>query len=383
MERLYRYVKSHSWASGLGAAVLAIGEALWAHLAGILRGRRRLIERPADVLGWDDWPTHLGVAVRIPFPEHVAHSAAPRSVYAVDPVMFREGMEQRIDPGFVASIDGGYVWRDGVVMLSSGEVIEESILVPSRNPLSPDVRLPRPIPFPGSLCVLSTSYGRGFYHWVFDSMARLAIVEAAGIEPDGFVVNYKHLPFQREWLQAMGLGPDRVHSSLELPFALADQVILTQIPGRDGLIPRYAVDFLRRKLRELSPDRDRGPARIYISRGNAASRRLANEDEVARVLSSWGFETVALETIPLAHRSRLLGDAEIFLCPDGAGLTSMLFCGPDTKVIEMLTHRQHEPFGFHLSNRLGLEYFYVLGDSGHIDIEVLEATLEMAVASLA
>lgn len=384
MDKLYRYVKSRRWASSIGAAALSAFETLWAHFIGLVRRGHRPPQKPDGSTELKTWSSSEAVVgIEIPFEEHMAENSPPNSIYESDPEMFRQGWTQRIEAGFVASIARGYVWRDGAVLLPDGTLLEESILVPHRHPLVRGARLPRAIPFEGSLGVISSTYGRGFYHWVFDSLARLALLEAAGTSPDALVVNYKHLPFHDEWLQALGVDMGTVYSGVELPFVRPDQVILSQIPGRDGVIPEYAVDYLRRKLRGPRDRSMSGPKRVFVSRRQAARRRVANEPEIERVLSHYGFVSIALESIPLAERSALLSDAEVFLCPDGAGLTNMLFCNEQVKVIELFTHRATEPFGWSLSNRLGLDYHYVLGDPdqpGYVRPNDLEETIELALS---
>jgi len=386
MDRLYRYVKSRRWASSFGASSLSVFETLWSHFIGFVKRGQPPPRAPDGATALSVWATSESVvAFKVPFEEHVSENSSPNSIYAADPAMFQQGWTQRIEAGFVASIAGGYVWRDGAVLLPDGTLLEESLLVPPRHPLVRGARLPRATRWEGSLGVLSSTYGRGFYHWVFDSLARLAIMEAADVRPNAFIVNYTHLPFQVEWLQALGLDLNSVHSSIELPFVRPDQVIVTQIPGRDGVIPEYAVEYLRRKLRGGGDRSKKGPRRVFVSRRQAARRRVANEAEIEKVLSNYGFVSIALETIPLKERSELLSDAEIFLCPDGAGLTNMLFCDERVKVIEMFTHRANEPFGWSLSNRLGLPYHYVLGDPdrpGHVRPDDIEQTIELALSKI-
>lgn len=383
MQRLYRYVKSHRWASNLGARVLSAAETVWAHIKGMARG----IDRPTAP-NWttvlEDWASNDAVVTfEVPFKEHVQVNTPPRSIYEADPDMFAESLTQVVEPGFMATIADGFVWRDGAVILSDGSLLEESLLLPELHPLVQGIRLPKAARFDGSLGVLSTTYGRGFYHWVFDSLARLAIMDALDARPDAYVVNFRHLPFHSEWLQALGVDKDKVYSSLQLPFVRPKQALVTQIPGRYSAIPAYVAEFLHRKLADHGDRATSGPKRIYVSRKQAARRRLANESEVEELLGSLGFETVVLEDVPLIERSSLLRSAELFLCPDGAGLTNMLFCNENTKVIELFTHRRAELFGWNLSNRLGLEYYYLMGDAeriGRLPPQELADTIELALS---
>lgn len=382
VERIYRYVKSHRWASSLGSSLLALLETAWGHVVGLARGGTPPPARSTGATPLPEWAADDSVLeFAVPFEETTEVNSPPSSIYPADPPMFSESGSQVSETGFVAEIADGLVWRDGAVLLPNGTLVEESILVPERHPLVQGSRLPRAQSFDGRLGVLSTTYGRGFYHWVFDSMARLALMETVD-PPDAYVVNFKNLAFQSEWLQALGIDLAKVYSGVQLPFVRADRVVLTQIPGRYSKIPGYVADFLSRHLRTTgSPGT--GPKRVFVTRKQAARRRLVNEDEIDSILDQHGFESVALETVPLAERPALLSSAEIFLCPDGAGMTNMLFCNDATKVVELFTHRRAEPFGWNLSNRLGLPYYYIMGDEGQpgrIRPDELIATLELVLS---
>ncbi|HBW56875.1 MAG TPA: hypothetical protein DEF27_03370, partial [Oscillatoriales bacterium UBA8482] len=51
----------------------------------------------------------------------------------------------------------------------------------------------------------------------------------------------------------------------------------------------------------------------------------------------WGVVPVELETLSVAEQARLFAHAKVIIAPHGAGLTNLMFCSPETIVIELVS----------------------------------------------
>lgn len=100
-----------------------------------------------------------------------------------------------------------------------------------------------------------------------------------------------------------------------------------------------------------------------ISRSDACSRRIVNEDEIISLLSDFDFERVELSTLSFYQQVQLFRCAEIVIAPHGAGLANIIF---STQVILLEVHASgHEvrPDFYHLASAVGCKYFAAVESS--------------------
>ena len=104
-------------------------------------------------------------------------------------------------------------------------------------------------------------------------------------------------------------------------------------------------------------------SKIYISRGRAPRRKLANEAECIAVLERYGFKTVYFEEHSFEQQVKIALDAQYLISNHGAGLTNMLFMKSGGRVFEL--RQKGDAFNncyFALASALQLKYFYQLCD---------------------
>jgi hypothetical protein len=181
----------------------------------------------------------------------------------------------------------------------------------------------------GRVAVLNTRFSHNFYHWMIDILPRLAALRRLGVEADYYLIDCLS-PFQQSVLASLGIASRQLiqpHCRLLLE---ADELIVPSLPTP------ACIRELGRMLAEGLGVVGRGSRRIYISRRKTGTRTIQNEDELERLLESFGFETHYMETYPLAKQGQILADAEIVVAPHGAGLANLLFARPGAQVIEIV-----------------------------------------------
>jgi capsular polysaccharide biosynthesis protein len=106
-----------------------------------------------------------------------------------------------------------------------------------------------------------------------------------------------------------------------------------------------------------------GKNRIYISRSNAAYRKVLNEDILFDVLKNYRFDMLHPEGLSLADQVKMFSMAGTLMSIHGAGLTNCIFMHPVSKVVEL---RRREGRGtnvgyWHLADSLNHQFYYYNG----------------------
>jgi capsular polysaccharide biosynthesis protein len=79
----------------------------------------------------------------------------------------------------------------------------------------------------------------------------------------------------------------------------------------------------------------KGWRRLYVSRADAAARRVVNEAEVMALLEPHGFETIVPGQLPYDAQIAAFKQASHVIAPHGAGLSHLVLCPPDAHVLEI------------------------------------------------
>ena len=99
---------------------------------------------------------------------------------------------------------------------------------------------------------------------------------------------------------------------------------------RIGALSPRALRFLRERV-PVGPEKRGG--RIFLGRKTMKWRRLLNEDEISRYLSSVGFETVYIEDMTAEQQIILFQGAEWIVAPNGSSILNLIFSNPAAKIL--------------------------------------------------
>ncbi|MEM1169956.1 MAG: tetratricopeptide repeat protein [Cyanobacteria bacterium P01_H01_bin.35] len=218
----------------------------------------------------------------------------------------------------------------------------------------------------GKVAVLSVLSGNVYFHWMVDLLPRIEILRQ-GInleEIDWFVVNDYQQPFQRETLKSLGIREEKILASDRHPHIQAEELVVPSYPSYLGWLQPWGLKFLREVfLRGVTNNKSYFSERIYIGRGNARYRRVMNEADVVEILSQLGFTYVTPESMSLENQIATFAHANIIVAPHGSGLTNIVFCNPGTKVIELFSPHYLRYYYWHISQLLGLEHYFLIGET--------------------
>lgn len=252
----------------------------------------------------------------------------------------------------------------------------------------------------GTVVVLTMSCDICYSHWIYNILARLALVESQGIEYDWIYVAYDK-QYMKESLALWGINPEKIIQPFkENEYIQADELIipshigirtpephqypLTWVPMQEysniwntdpkityipfntinpliDIYPKnvsikdifiyrnplcgsyyapWAIEYISKKLSStVTPPNKYLSKKFFISRKDATLRKTTNEDELFELLKPYGFERYVLGQMPLAEQIALFQQAECIVAAHGTGLMNLIFCKPGTTVIEIYQGR--------------------------------------------
>ncbi|MGB3514239.1 MAG: glycosyltransferase 61 family protein [Microcoleaceae cyanobacterium] len=300
---------------------------------------------------------------------------------------FRFGNQIKLPATFVAIIPEGRFWIDETnfktaIITSENQENQESKILGDVSPQFPILSPGSPENYPskhsifslktlpqiqniqGTVAVLSGIFNNNYFHWMFDILPRIELLRQSGINfknIDKFLINHQ-LPFQKETLKILDIPEAKIIDTEKHQHIQATKLIVPSFPGCVAWMPKWACDFLRTEFLNLAETSDKID-RIYISRKQANNRRIINEDEIINLLTKFGFKSVTLESMSVKKQASLLANAKVVISAHGGGLTNLVFCHPGTKVIEIFSPNYIYSCYWLISNLVGLEYYYLLGEN--------------------
>ena len=204
-----------------------------------------------------------------------------------------------------------------------------------------------------------------YYHFLYDALARLQVLEEAlpGAEVDAVVVPHR-AGYQRQLLELAGVTGPFLQPRRGLTYR-ADRLLVPSTPNQDLAAPRSAVTWLREHLK--ASGRSDTPRRVFVTRGDVPhSRRYVQEAELRPWLERHGFAVVDPGALGVQEQIDLFANAEVVVGPHGAGLANITFCQPGARVLELFAATY-----VHLGLRNivgaveGVDYHYLVADGRH------------------
>ncbi len=214
--------------------------------------------------------------------------------------------------------------------------------------------------------------GSSHFQWVFESLARLWVIEQQPELQDlPLIVQASLTCWQEELLQLLGYGPDQ---RIEVP---ADAMLecrelhAASMVTVGHFISPVAIQHLRRELaRRIAPAID-APRRIYLSRQGAATRRLANEAELLPLLEQHGFVAVDAQGMSAAEQLALFQSAEFILGVEGAALVNLLIAPAHARVGVIVARGLYQPRHYYVSAPIGHDFTYLCAEPDYASHAVL------------
>lgn len=201
-------------------------------------------------------------------------------------------------------------------------------------------------------------------HFLLDQVSRFSLLNSAGIDCKNveYIGPQISAKFQMEILDVLGIRSDQFLPTKDVwayscrRLYIPDNVATAYVhPAQLG--DTWALDFLRSTFlanRGESPDMT--PERLYVARNAGIGRSIKNEPELLTLLGQYGFRTVYSEKLSFSEQAKLFSRSSHVLGPHGAGLTNIVFCPKNAKVLELFHPFYASDAYYYIARGLGLNY---------------------------
>lgn len=267
----------------------------------------------------------------------------------------------------------------------------------------------------GKVAVITLEADTCYGHWIYNILGRLALLEKHGIEYDWLYVAYDK-PYMKETLTMLGIDPNKIITPFnENHYIQADELIIpshigvrtpeqdqyrlnwiplefyakkwnfnnpkidgnTMASTYDSLPPSYVpinnyffhsiplcgvylsqwlINYLQTKFLPFTQEKAyHFSEKVFISREKAFIRKIVNEDEIFSLFKAKGFKKYILEEMPFIEQIALFNQAKIIVAATGSSLINLVFCKPNTTIVEIFQARCEACF-YYLSQQLKLDH---------------------------
>lgn len=236
--------------------------------------------------------------------------------------------------------EGGILTQEGYIVEDIQTSLRDQHHLQNKNR---DLNSENPLFFRGKLAVIASAGSENWYHWLLQVLPRLIILKAAELEFDRIYINNLKYPWQWASLEAVldycQIDPSKILIVNGDVIIQAEELLLPSvpfIPVKDTPLPAWLVKTLRAIFLEKQelPSIE-APKKIYVSRKNAALRRIRNEEALIELLEGFGFQSVELEKLSPQEQALMFSQAQYIVGPHGSAFANLIFAEPGYTLVEI------------------------------------------------
>ncbi len=217
----------------------------------------------------------------------------------------------------------------------------------------------------------------GYFHWLTETLPRIIIAKESGYSfPVVFPENANRNLFFVDSIAALGID--------SIFYSYKETIQLNTLVAPSHLQPAQCDPNQIKKVRDCFRNYDNAitstgnKKRIYISRTIAQRRFIRNENELEKLLASFGFETIHMEKLSFSQQRKLMAETEVLISNHGAGLTNMIFLPENSTIIELKANADDiNNCFFNLARALDHRYYYTINPSDNKMIQRANITVDL------
>ena len=194
--------------------------------------------------------------------------------------------------------------------------------------------------------VQGASGNSNYFHWMFDILPRLIILEKYYNLND---INFFYCPQIKPWqlstLSIFNIGADKLINSNSHRHIQADKVLAVSHPWYSkGLIlneaknlPRWIINEINLKFEKFGK-KFKCNDKIFIDRRESKYNhcQIINDEEIKTYLRKKGFTVYRVGELNFFEQIYLFQNAKIVIGAHGAAFTNLIFCKENTKVLDII-----------------------------------------------
>jgi|LauGreSBDMM110SN_4_FD.fasta_scaffold08530_3 capsular polysaccharide biosynthesis protein len=215
-----------------------------------------------------------------------------------------------------------------------------------------------------SYILTTDEWSKNYCHFLWEALSKLIDLKKSA--PDATLVlqkSYLKIDFMVKALEAFGCKAENVkvipkRSHLRVKNLSFIPCINIATAGyydylKFSEISQTLVSYYQEKLKTNYGER------IYISRSDPkknTARKIANEDELVKMLAKQGFKTVYMENFSFLEQISIMNFARYIVAPHGAGITNVMFAKKDSFLFELVNKRWEKTCFAEMCERMAINY---------------------------
>ena len=330
------------------------------------RVTKRLNGSPATV---DKYQAQDGRVIEL-YPKTPFDIERPSHFDATQWKVFSEIAKPELPAVFLMDIERAYVYgHDSWVFDRSGRavtgmwrphgVINEKRRIAELGRVTPTT-LAKARRLEGTSLLLNQVGADNYFHFVNEIIPKISLSGTVMPldEVDHFICHNRIAGFMEAWLSYAGIDTKNL-VPMETEGFSCDRLLFSNNIAPRAVVPKWALDFSR-SLIPIDTETPT-PKRIFVSRRDATKRRLLNHEEIETLLEARGFEHVTMDARSPEQQASLFHNSDCIVGVHGAALSSIMFCEPRTKVIELMPNNHLAPHFWTTGQQLDLNYHLITG----------------------
>ena len=221
-------------------------------------------------------------------------------------------------------------------------------------------RTPQPLQVEGTVAVLNCGAHSNYFHFLFDTIARLQFFRQLDVSIDYYCVA-QHQPFQKKLVSLFGIDSSKIIILENDTHLEARRLLATSLPGNHQTLAQVHLKdaatyhFVRDTVLAQINRKKTHAKLVYVQR--KARRVIANEDALLRTLSALGeWQVLRLEEHSALEQAEIFYHAQVVVALHGAGLANTIYCQPGTHIVEIFSPVLLEPIYYQIAQQFDLQY---------------------------
>lgn len=215
------------------------------------------------------------------------------------------------------------------------------------------------------MAALAAPPWNNYYHWTVEALIRVRLLEKYGVETGTYptlLVPKGRTSWMDESLELLNYSGNVL--GLGKGITKVETLVVPTFPDPISKECFWIRDRIKSGLNSIEAH----DQRIFVARGDATVRRIANRDAVQTVLDRHNIDTYLLGELSVREQVKLFSNAKLVVGPHGAGLTNILY-GEDLTVVELFGDKKMATFD-RLAESMNHDYRYLQCEQDGLDIRV-------------
>lgn len=214
--------------------------------------------------------------------------------------------------------------------------------------------------FKGQYGIIANNNFMNFSHWHTEMLPATVQMRNIGLFDKKFIFPNLDLSFHRPTLHAFGITMDD-HLQIKNGVIDVEKLVycsyLDHSRGKDVAWPKEILNISDRlSFLASRQEKRKWPKIFYLSRRDSQRRKCMNELELEQEFAKMGIVSIIAGKLTYYEQVSLFKDADAIIALHGAGLNNIMFCRPETLIIEAQPPRSGNTAFLKLAAMKGLNY---------------------------